>query len=162
MDFPFFHDSCSASRSRRGQSLDEGEGHATCAMIIADLLYKIWGEAYTYEEASRPHLHRSLHQHDILDSYTFTTISYVHPIYSARGTFGIDWPKASEHPMFYVAIYAAIGLTDLLCRMLSRITQITSGLRASRHLFKYGTTVLLLSLLMGCQTSLGYSHPCYV
>lgn len=29
--------------------------------------------------------------------------------YQARGPFGINWPDATQHPMLYVGIYAAIS-----------------------------------------------------
>jgi hypothetical protein len=42
-----------------------------------------------------------------------------------------------EHPMFYVAIYAAIGLSGALVSVFSVTAQYTGALRASRVLFKY-------------------------
>ena len=57
--------------------------------------------------------------------------------FSTRGLFHIDWPSASEHPLFYVGIYAAIGLSSALCTLLSVGAQYTGALRASRVLFKW-------------------------
>ena len=57
--------------------------------------------------------------------------------FSTRGLFHIDWPSASEHPLFYVGIYAAIGLLNALCTLLSVAAQYTGALRASRVLFKW-------------------------
>ena len=52
------------------------------------------------------------------------------------GLFGIHWPNAAEHPLFYVGIYAAIGLASGLASVLSVTAQYTGALRASRLLFK--------------------------
>ena len=57
--------------------------------------------------------------------------------FSVRSFFHIDWPSASEHPLFYVGIYAAIGLLNALCTLLSVAAQYTGALRASRVLFKW-------------------------
>jgi len=50
--------------------------------------------------------------------------------------FGVDWPNAIEHPLFYVGIYAAIGLGSALANILSVSAQYSGALRASRILFK--------------------------
>ena len=54
----------------------------------------------------------------------------------APSVFG-SWPPASEHPLFYISIYAAIGLASALASVLSVTAQYTGALRASRILFKY-------------------------
>ncbi|TFK26992.1 hypothetical protein FA15DRAFT_614912 [Coprinopsis marcescibilis] len=54
----------------------------------------------------------------------------------AQGPFGIEWPNAAEHPLFYVGIYAAIGLAIALANVLSVTAQYTAALRASRVLFR--------------------------
>jgi hypothetical protein len=56
---------------------------------------------------------------------------------SAKGLFNIDWPDAMEHPLFYVGIYAAIGLTAAFVNICSSAAQMTGALRASRTLFKF-------------------------
>ena len=45
-------------------------------------------------------------------------------------------PLAQQHPLFYVSVYAAIGLSTALVNVLSTATQYVGGLRASRILFK--------------------------
>ena len=45
-------------------------------------------------------------------------------------------PSADEHPLFYVAVYAAIAFGAAGLRILSIIVQYMGGLRASRLLFK--------------------------
>lgn len=54
-----------------------------------------------------------------------------------KGIFDIDWPNAAEHPLFYISIYAAIGLASGLASVLSVTAQFTGALRASRLLFRY-------------------------
>jgi hypothetical protein len=56
--------------------------------------------------------------------------------YQARCPFGITWPDAVQHPMFYVGIYAAIGLGALV-NVSSVAAQYTGALRASRILFRF-------------------------
>jgi len=50
--------------------------------------------------------------------------------------FGVKWPDANEHPLYYVGIYAVIGLCVVLSSNLSGMTQYTGALKASRTLFK--------------------------
>jgi hypothetical protein len=54
----------------------------------------------------------------------------------AHSVFGVKWPDANEHPLYYVVIYAAIGLSIALSSNLSGMTQYTGALKASRTLFK--------------------------
>ena len=69
-------------------------------------------------------------EHEIPLHAHSTQYSRVYPV------FGIDWPNATEHPLFYVGIYAAIGLGSALANILSVSAQYTGALRASRTLFK--------------------------
>ncbi|KAF9258418.1 hypothetical protein L218DRAFT_964491 [Marasmius fiardii PR-910] len=50
--------------------------------------------------------------------------------------FGIHLPSAREHPLFYVGVYAVIGLSTVLVNIYSVIAQYAGALRASRVLFK--------------------------
>lgn len=45
-------------------------------------------------------------------------------------------PSAEQHPLFYVGVYASIGLCTTLVVIISVTTQYTGALRASRILFK--------------------------
>jgi ABC-type multidrug transport system fused ATPase/permease subunit len=45
-------------------------------------------------------------------------------------------PSAREHPLFYIGVYAAVGLGSAFVGVLSAIVQFTGALRASRVLFK--------------------------
>lgn len=50
--------------------------------------------------------------------------------------YGINWPSAYEHPLFFVGLYAAIGGINVLINVSSVVAQYTAALRASRILFK--------------------------
>lgn len=50
--------------------------------------------------------------------------------------YGINWPSAYEHPLFFVGLYAAIGGINVLINVSSVVSQYTAALRASRVLFK--------------------------
>ena len=45
-------------------------------------------------------------------------------------------PSARERPLFYISVYAALGLGSAFVGVLSAIVQYTGALRASRVLFK--------------------------
>jgi hypothetical protein len=70
--------------------------------------------------------------HSFYQSQVYPVLTQATNVLSLR----IDWPKATEHPLFYVAVYAAIGLGSALANILSVSAQYTGALRASRILFK--------------------------
>lgn len=47
----------------------------------------------------------------------------------------ISLPDANKHPLFYIGVYAALGLGSALVGVLSAIVQYTGALRASKVLF---------------------------
>ncbi|CAA7263971.1 unnamed protein product [Cyclocybe aegerita] len=108
--------------------------------ISEKLWIKTWGEAYkdsvpsffSFRTFATP-------EHEVpMDGYLLHH-QQLHPyqnVATMPTLFGIDWPRASEHPMFYVGIYAAIGLANALANVLSVTAQYTGALRASRILFK--------------------------
>lgn len=62
-----------------------------------------------------------------------------HPLQSIQSSSSMtitDLPRAQDHPLFYVGIYALIGLATGFTNILSIITQFLGALRASRLLFK--------------------------
>ena len=97
-----------------------------------------WGEAYGQDAVPTLYAFRSFAMigHEVpMDGY-----SMHHQLSSTpfvRGLFDIDWPSASQHPLFYIGVYAAIGLANALCNILSVTAQYTGALRASRILFKW-------------------------
>ncbi|KAF8963320.1 multidrug resistance-associated ABC transporter [Flammula alnicola] len=112
--------------------------------VSEKLWIKTWGEAYkTNETESVPSLYAfrtfATPEHDTaMDNYHMHHM-HLHLYQSVPTTtslFGIQWPKAAEHPLFYIGIYAAIGLASGLASVLSVTAQYTGALRASRLLFK--------------------------
>lgn len=51
-------------------------------------------------------------------------------------TQGIKLPPADQHPMFYVGVFAAIGIGGGLVLLLTLIVQYAAALRASKKMFK--------------------------
>ncbi|KAG6908992.1 hypothetical protein DXG01_002481 [Tephrocybe rancida] len=105
----------------------------------------IWGEAYK-EGGSATSLYPFTsfaakdHSEPLIDSY-HAPHHYILPSFSSifitdKGRFGINWPRAIQHPLFYVGIYAAIGLAYVFLGVMSMFAQYTGALRASRILFK--------------------------
>ncbi|KAJ7057949.1 hypothetical protein C8F01DRAFT_1210797 [Mycena amicta] len=81
---------------------------------------KTWGEAYKERQSVSA----------MFGMYRSSTYSeYEIPMDAAHS-------RASEHPLFYVGIYAAIGFTSAFITICSSVAQITGALRASRLLFK--------------------------
>ncbi|KAK2461323.1 hypothetical protein APHAL10511_006850 [Amanita phalloides] len=101
----------------------------------------IWGEAHSAVEATNWFSFKSFAtpEHEIpLDGHVTYHYQTNHDAWAYRttGTFGIDWPDAVQHPMFYVGVYAAIGLGGALISIFSVIAQYTGALKASRVLFR--------------------------
>jgi hypothetical protein len=59
--------------------------------------------------------------------------------------FGLDLPNPVKHPLFYIGVYAVIGLGIALVGVVSVVAQYTGALRASRILFKW-----VFILCLGC------------
>ncbi|KAF7362379.1 hypothetical protein MVEN_00584800 [Mycena venus] len=104
------------------------------------LWIKTWGEAYK-EDQNASALYSGYRsfmgpEYEIpMDGQISRFHSYeLRP--STTGFLNINWPSAIEHPLFYVGVYAAIGLTTAFVSICSSVAQITGALRASRKLFK--------------------------
>ena len=106
------------------------------------LWIKIWGEAYNDSVENSFHAMASFTgtDHDLLVGNPWSSqihLSSINHINVLRnGTAGTDWPNAKYRPLFYIGIYAAIGLSSVIAGILSVATQYTGALRASRMLFK--------------------------
>ncbi|RDB18199.1 ATP-dependent bile acid permease [Hypsizygus marmoreus] len=102
----------------------------------------IWGEAYeNVESVSTHYAFRSFSARvpEIqVDGYhsSHHNLNSFYGIFSRKGRFGINWPDAIQHPLFYIGIYAAIGLINAVTSVSSTAAQYTGALRASRILFK--------------------------
>ena len=104
--------------------------------------WQTWGEAYEQDEATSAwHTFRSFATSANGFQGDAYLASHHHSHYfqgavATKGSFGIDWPSAVEHPLFYIGIYAVIGLANALVGIISVVAQYTGALRASRILFR--------------------------
>lgn len=118
---------------------------ASQVLGVAEKLWiRQWGQAYGEDT-------------DVINSYSFSSfatgeyqiitdgsLSSHHPHFIANNLHAnfsaiyvnADFPRAQDHPLFYIGIYALIGLAIATASILSTITQYTGALRASRILFK--------------------------
>ncbi|KAJ7045901.1 hypothetical protein C8F04DRAFT_452844 [Mycena alexandri] len=100
------------------------------------LWIKIWAEAYgTSLNVTDGYTFRSFASGTndfFLTSGLPATVTHFH---SAGWQIG-QLPSASDRPLFYVGVYAAIGLFGILVQLVSTALQYTGALRASRILFQ--------------------------
>ncbi|KAF7346860.1 hypothetical protein MSAN_01825400 [Mycena sanguinolenta] len=97
--------------------------------VTQKLWIKTWGDAYN--ENYNPSVPIDTHS-----ASTEIPINHQSSPSSTTITRNINWPSAAKNPLFYVGIYAAIGLTAALVNILMYALQLTGALRASRKLFK--------------------------
>ncbi|PFH46615.1 hypothetical protein AMATHDRAFT_154310 [Amanita thiersii Skay4041] len=100
---------------------------------------KIWGEAYgAVHKGVFLELHTLVPSEQGIPHYGYAYHAHQQPLFQrVKGTFSIDWPAASQHPLFYVGIFAAIGIINSFTHVFAVTTQYTGALRASHILFKY-------------------------
>ncbi|KAJ7508941.1 hypothetical protein B0H11DRAFT_2169002 [Mycena galericulata] len=122
-----------------GQVLSVGE-KLWIKVGLPPFLSQTWGSAYASNTTFTP--------------YSFQSFGTLNPEYPMDGSFnfvqawfGIELPSAVEHPLFYVGIYAAIGLTTAFVGLCSVAAQYTGALRASRTLFDFHDTTPLGRML---------------
>lgn len=111
--------------------------------VTEKLWIREWGQAYEEADASASILYSSASfataEHQIaLDG----SLSSHHPhhfansLHYANLSSITNLPRAQDQPLFYVGVYALIGLATATASILSTITQYTGALRASRILFQ--------------------------
>ena len=124
--------------------MDQGSGfigNFDPSNLTSNLFPQTWSEAYkvginkTVQVLAWPSTAEQSqlnYQHPMQDPHIvhFQSTPITHSL------FGAKWPDANEHPLYYVGIYAAIGLSIVLSSSLSGMTQYTGALKASRTLFK--------------------------
>ncbi|KAJ7764128.1 hypothetical protein DFH07DRAFT_1059163 [Mycena maculata] len=102
------------------------------------LWIKTWGSAYEKNATLTHFSYQSFAtlnpEYPIDGSFNFAQVES--RFRSTSGLFNVQWPSAVEHPLFYVGVYAAIGLTTAFVGLCSVAAQYTGALRASRLLFK--------------------------
>ncbi|KAH9476699.1 ABC transporter 7 [Psilocybe cubensis] len=111
--------------------------------ISEKLWIKTWGEAYKIGNETSPAFYEfrtfATAEHEASMDGLSMNHQHYHTYQSLappKGIFGIQWPNASEHPLFYIGIYAGIGMATALASITSVMIQYTGALRASRILFK--------------------------
>ncbi|KAK0200579.1 hypothetical protein DFS33DRAFT_1362775 [Desarmillaria ectypa] len=107
--------------------------------ISEKLWIKTWGEAYGDFQTSIFYSNRafSAPEHEIV--FDGHIQSHIHNFHNAPPSVSLarpNLPDAREHPLFYVGVYAAIGIGGALVSVMSTTAQFTGALRASRILFK--------------------------
>ncbi|TDL21671.1 multidrug resistance-associated ABC transporter [Rickenella mellea] len=111
--------------------------------------FMVWGEAYgnTTEVTSNSYVISAFATHDQDILYPFSAASaqsLPHPHRIADATkFPGKLPSAQDHPLFYVGVYALIGMATAIVRLISSITQFVGALRASRKLFRQLLTAVM-------------------
>lgn len=129
---------------------------------------QIWGEAYRFDgPASALYTFKSFasHEPEIAAHEYFSAHQYSHYVqgqYFGRGTFGIDWPSAIQYPLFYVGIYAVIGLANAITGVISVAAQYTGALRASRVLFRSAHVTVSHPISDRSQAAVGDRRWCHL
>lgn len=100
-----------------------------------------WGEAYGPEggvAAAYFHLHitATAHPELLLDSGGHHQVFLGPHVQGTTANISINLPDANKHPLFYVGVYAAIGLATAALMLTSITAQYVAALWASRNLFK--------------------------
>ncbi|TDL21715.1 P-loop containing nucleoside triphosphate hydrolase protein, partial [Rickenella mellea] len=106
--------------------------------------FMVWGEAYgnTTEVTSNSYVISAFatHDQDILFPNSAASAGlhpHSHPYTLSRAAkFPGKLPSAQDHPLFYVGVYALIGVATVIVRLTSSITQFVGALRAARKLFR--------------------------
>ncbi|KAJ7197871.1 hypothetical protein C8J57DRAFT_1262609 [Mycena rebaudengoi] len=103
--------------------------------VVEKLWIKRWGDAYKETNSSAVYGGSGFlflapeHQRSLLGQLRSTSAIYQTP----AAFLDNNVPNAKEHPLYYVGIYAAIGLTTVVVTLCSSIAQITGALKASTH-----------------------------
>ncbi|KAH9081540.1 hypothetical protein EDB83DRAFT_2214476 [Lactarius deliciosus] len=102
---------------------------------------KYWGEAYGNRTVSTAHAFTTsfyaIEQQQVAMDGTMGPYHLTHAIHGLQSFSGppFNLPSAKEHPLFYIGVYAAVGLGSAFVGVMSAIVQYTGALRASRVLF---------------------------
>ncbi|KAJ4488293.1 ABC transporter type 1, transmembrane domain-containing protein [Lentinula aciculospora] len=103
---------------------------------------KVWGEAY--DNPSEPSIAMmnfapvrlsAASEHGLsLDGFAHQSTPSPPSMFPTQTIF--NFPSVYEHPLFYVGVYAGIGVLNALVSVIATAVQYTGALRASRILFK--------------------------
>ncbi|KAJ7579704.1 hypothetical protein C8J56DRAFT_281572 [Mycena floridula] len=98
----------------------------------------IWGDAYKEGAISSTWFYTPFASGKLEGQIPqFHSTSHVYStVFDKAGILGINWPNANEHPLFYVAVFAFIGLLKVVASISNTAVEYTGALRASRTLFR--------------------------
>ena len=118
--------------------------------VAEKLWIRQWGQAYGEDDSNTSNLYAfasfatAEHQIALDGSLSPHHIHhFANGLHYANFSANTNLPRAQDQPLFYVGIYALIGLAVATASILSTVTQYTGALQASRILFKR----LLLSVV---------------
>ena len=106
------------------------------------MFVQVWGEAYGSGASSpAPYTISSFltPEHELPLDHAYVSAhlpSHHHYGLATTRLTEFHWPRAQDHPFFYIGIYAAITFGAALVNISGAITQYTGALRASRLLFR--------------------------
>ncbi|KAJ7282599.1 hypothetical protein C8J57DRAFT_1295798 [Mycena rebaudengoi] len=107
--------------------------------VTEKIWIKIWTGAYEQPvNISEQFMYRSFGTGtgELLLMSEVPPTAYFHPESWRTSSLTIQLPSATERPMFYIGVYAAIGMLGIVIQLSSVALQYTGTLRASRILFK--------------------------
>lgn len=87
----------------------------------------IWGDAYGPSSQTQ-HAINFLQEASLPTTFSRGTIQ--------NAAWNVHFPRAQDHPLFYVGVYTLISFAIGIVTILSLVTQYVGSLRASRILFK--------------------------
>lgn len=109
-----------------------------CLNIELMPVFQIWGDAYGQDSLKvQECMYHSLSIDGRDSGVGNITKHNLHMVFANESKrYGINWPSAYQHPLFYIGLYAAIGAINVLINTSSVVSQYTAALRASRTLFQ--------------------------
>ncbi|KAL4065666.1 hypothetical protein V8B97DRAFT_2010327 [Scleroderma yunnanense] len=121
--------------------------------VVEKLWVREWGQAYGPVLSAMPSMFMSsaLKENEALMNgympYHDTLHISSYPYLYTRSLWWFDLPNANEHPLFYVGVYGAIGLTGAIVGIFASAVQYTGALRASRLLFQRLLNAVVLATM---------------
>jgi hypothetical protein len=133
-----------------GEGLDHGEMFLALPPQHSLTRIQIWGEAYAVKDTSfssydasnlypgKSHVGLAAEQDIMMKSFatSYSMMQNVVTNTSLTASNVTNLPSATDHPLFYVGVYALIGFFSAFVSLTSSAIQYTAALRASRILFK--------------------------
>ena len=129
--------------------MDKGQRSPGTPLTNDNLLTasQYWDAAYPERSELNPYAfssfvtaeHEFFAQSPMSASHHLNPAAHHHALAHANMSFvtqGFNLPPADKHPMFYVGVFAAIGISGGLVLLLTLVVQYVAALRASKKMFK--------------------------